>query len=79
MAEELAAMKMRRRRQLFPPGRADIIVAGAVILEALAAHLGLQTIDAVQAGLRDGLLVSLERDRTARAAPPAPDVLPESA
>jgi exopolyphosphatase/guanosine-5'-triphosphate,3'-diphosphate pyrophosphatase len=79
MAEELAAMKMRRRRQLFPPGRADIIVAGVVILEALAAHLGLQTIDAVQAGLRDGLLVSLERDRTARAAPPAPDVLPESA
>ncbi len=70
-AEELAALKMRRRRQLFPPGRADIIVAGAVILEALAAHLGLQAIDAVATGLRDGLLVSLERDLMARATPPA--------
>ena len=78
-AEELAAMKMRRRRQFFPAARADIIVAAAVILEVLAKHLGLQVIDSVEAGLRDGILVSLQRDLMARAIPLAPEVLPDSA
>lgn len=60
--EELAAMKMRQRRKRFPPGRADIIVAGAAILEALSGYLGLRTVTAVEAGLRDGLLVHLARE-----------------
>lgn len=67
--EDLAAMKMRQRRKRFPPGRADIIVAGAAILEALATHLGLSTVTAVETGLRDGLLAALARDHESAPSP----------
>src|SRR5262249_14756587 len=40
---------------------ADIVVAGAVILEALARRLGLEAVVGVDRGLRDGLLVDLVR------------------
>ncbi len=53
-------------RRRFDPGRADIIVAGAVILESLARRLRLQAITAVDRGLRHGVLVDLVRRRSPR-------------
>lgn len=63
--DELVEMGPEGRRQRFDSRRADIIVAGAVILEAIAHHLGLKAITAVDRGLRDGLLVDLMRRRAA--------------
>jgi len=55
----------RERRQRFDPARADIVLAGAVILEALARRLSLDAVTAVDRGLRDGLLVDLLNRRSA--------------
>jgi exopolyphosphatase/guanosine-5'-triphosphate,3'-diphosphate pyrophosphatase len=61
--EELAGMDAAKRRRRFDPRRADIVVAGAVILEAVLEHLKIQTITAVDRGLREGLLLDLVRRR----------------
>jgi exopolyphosphatase/guanosine-5'-triphosphate,3'-diphosphate pyrophosphatase len=63
--DELVSMGVEGRRERFDPRRADIIVAGAVVLEALAHRLGLKSVIAVDAGLRDGVLVDLMRRRRA--------------
>jgi exopolyphosphatase/guanosine-5'-triphosphate,3'-diphosphate pyrophosphatase len=63
--EELAEMGPERRRRRFEPRRADIIVPGAVVLEALARRLHLVSVTAVEGGVRDGLLVDLLRRRRA--------------
>lgn len=60
---ELAAMTSEQRRKRFDPRRADIVVAGAVILEAVLKHLKVQTITAVDRGLREGILFELVRRR----------------
>jgi exopolyphosphatase/guanosine-5'-triphosphate,3'-diphosphate pyrophosphatase len=57
--EHLADMPPERRRKRFDPRRADIIVSGAVILEGVVKHLGVDSVTAVNRGLRDGLLVDL--------------------
>jgi exopolyphosphatase/guanosine-5'-triphosphate,3'-diphosphate pyrophosphatase len=57
--DTLAEMPPDRRRKRFDPRRADIIVAGAVILEGVTKHLGIDAVTAVNRGLRDGLLVDL--------------------
>jgi len=57
--ETLAEMTPERRRKRFDPRRADIIVAGATVLERVARHLGVETVTGVNRGLRDGLLVDL--------------------
>jgi exopolyphosphatase / guanosine-5'-triphosphate,3'-diphosphate pyrophosphatase len=59
--EELARMSPAQRRKRFDPARADIVTAGAVILEAAAHHLKLEAITAVDGGLKEGLLVDLVR------------------
>jgi exopolyphosphatase/guanosine-5'-triphosphate,3'-diphosphate pyrophosphatase len=59
--ESLAGMTLGQRRQVFESKRAEIIVAGSVVLETAMRHLRLQTISAVDRGLRDGLLVDLFR------------------
>lgn len=55
--EELADMDLEKRRKRFDPRRADIIVAGAVVLESVLKHLKVQTITAVDRGLREGVLI----------------------
>ncbi len=67
--EALADLKLEARRKRFEPRRAEIIVAGAVILEAAMRHLGIDTVTAVDTGLRNGILLDLLR----RAAPEAAD------
>ena len=61
--EKLARMDPEERRRRFDDRRADVIVAGAVILEALARHLSLRAVTAVERGLRHGVLVDLVRRR----------------
>lgn len=55
----LRKMSLARRRRA--PGieerRAEIIVAGSVILEEVCAHLGARIVRAVRRGLRDGLML----------------------
>jgi exopolyphosphatase/guanosine-5'-triphosphate,3'-diphosphate pyrophosphatase len=57
--ETLADMPPERRRKRFDPRRADIIVCGALILEGVVKHLRVDSVAAVNRGLRDGLLVDL--------------------
>ncbi len=66
--DDLAAMSLDERRRAFDARRGEIVVAGAVVLEALMDTLRLESIASVDTGLRQGLLVDmLERER--RAAP----------
>jgi exopolyphosphatase/guanosine-5'-triphosphate,3'-diphosphate pyrophosphatase len=59
--DDLADMGAAQRRTRFDPKRAEIIVAGAVVLEAVARRLGLASIAATERGLRDGVLIDLSR------------------
>ncbi len=59
--EELADMGIGERRRRFDARRAEIIVAGAVILEAAMQQLRLSSVAAVDTGLRNGVLVDLMR------------------
>lgn len=61
--DALVAMGPEGRRKRFDPRRADIVVAGAVILETLAHHMDLQAIVSVERGLRHGVIVDLFRRR----------------
>jgi exopolyphosphatase/guanosine-5'-triphosphate,3'-diphosphate pyrophosphatase len=61
--EKLVEMDVAERRRHFDRQRADIVVAGAVILEALARQLSLEAVTAVDRGLRHGVLVDLMRRR----------------
>jgi exopolyphosphatase/guanosine-5'-triphosphate,3'-diphosphate pyrophosphatase len=55
-----------RRAMLAEPKRAEVIVGGAAILEAVVRHLGLESVASVDTGLRNGILVDLVRRATAR-------------
>jgi exopolyphosphatase/guanosine-5'-triphosphate,3'-diphosphate pyrophosphatase len=59
--DALARMGIEERRRHFEPRRAEIIVAGAVILEAATLHLGLDAVTSVDTGLRNGILLDLLR------------------
>jgi len=63
--EDLVEMSPVQRRKRFDPRRAEVICAGAVILEGLVRHLGLESVTAVQRGLREGILVDLIRRQEA--------------
>lgn len=65
--EELADMDLEKRRKRFDPRRADIVTAGAVILESVMKHLKVQTVTAVDRGLREGVLVDLVRRKKQQA------------
>jgi exopolyphosphatase/guanosine-5'-triphosphate,3'-diphosphate pyrophosphatase len=64
---ELAGLSLAERRRRFEPRRAEIIVAGAVILEAVMRHLGVEAVVAVDTGLRNGVLRDLARRSPAAA------------
>ena len=57
--ELLARMGLEERRRIFDARRGEIVVAGAVVLEALLDRLGLESVTAVETGLRQGLLVDM--------------------
>ena len=59
--EQLADMTLPERRKVFDSKRAEIIVGGAVAQETAMRHLRLQSITAVDKGLRDGVLLDLQR------------------
>jgi exopolyphosphatase/guanosine-5'-triphosphate,3'-diphosphate pyrophosphatase len=59
--DALAEMSLAERAREFDPRRAEVIVAGAAILEAAMRHLGLTSLVAVETGLRNGVLVELAR------------------
>lgn len=61
--ETLAEMTSEKRRKRFDPRRADIVVAGAVVLEAVMKRLKVHTITAVDRGLREGILYDLIKRR----------------
>ena len=61
--KDLAAMTMVQRQAHFEPGRAEVILAGAVIVEAVLKGLHLESVVAVASGLRDGVLVDMIRSR----------------
>ncbi len=71
--EDMADMTLAERRRRFEPKRAEIIVAGAVILEAGMRHLGVEAVVAVDTGLRNGILRDLVRRTPADAAAHAAD------
>ncbi|HYH99624.1 Ppx/GppA phosphatase family protein [Hyalangium sp.] len=72
--QALAELPPERRRKRFDPRRADIIVSGALILEGVVKHLGVDSVTAVNRGLRDGLLVDLlYRQDTSREDPSLAD------
>jgi len=55
----LCALSLEERRKVpgLSPARADIIIAGAVILQTLMEALGVRSVRVTDRGLRDGLLV----------------------
>jgi exopolyphosphatase/guanosine-5'-triphosphate,3'-diphosphate pyrophosphatase len=59
--EALVDMGQAGRRKRFDSRRADVVVAGAVILETVAHHLALESITAVERGLRHGVLIDMFR------------------
>lgn len=59
--DALAGMSTAERARALDPRRAEIIVAGAAVLEAAMLHLGLRSMVAVDTGLRNGVLVELSR------------------
>jgi exopolyphosphatase/guanosine-5'-triphosphate,3'-diphosphate pyrophosphatase len=59
-------MTLAERRRHFDPRRAEIVVAGAVILEGAMRQMRLATVAAVETGLRNGVLVDLLRRAAAR-------------
>jgi exopolyphosphatase/guanosine-5'-triphosphate,3'-diphosphate pyrophosphatase len=63
--EDLVGMSPAQRRKRFDARRAEVVCAGAVILEGLIKHLGLESVTAVQRGLREGILVDLIRRQEA--------------
>ena len=69
--EDLAGMSPVERRSRFDSRRAEVIVAGAAVLEAAMRHVGLAAITAVGTGLRNGILVELSRSDEARVDPGA--------
>ena len=61
--ELLADLDLEKRRKRFEPRRAEIIVGGAVVLESVMKHLKVESITAVDRGLREGVLWDLVRRR----------------
>jgi exopolyphosphatase/guanosine-5'-triphosphate,3'-diphosphate pyrophosphatase len=59
--DKLAAMDLGARGRWFDAHRAEVIAAGAALLEAALDRLGVESLEASKRGLRDGVLVDLAR------------------
>jgi exopolyphosphatase/guanosine-5'-triphosphate,3'-diphosphate pyrophosphatase len=68
--EALVGMSIAARRKRFDVQRAEVVIAGAVILESVAFHLQLESVTAVDGGLKEGLLVDLVRRASERRTDP---------
>jgi exopolyphosphatase/guanosine-5'-triphosphate,3'-diphosphate pyrophosphatase len=68
--EALVGMSIAARRKRFDAQRAEVVIAGAVILESVAFHLRLESVTAVDGGLKEGLLVDLVRRANERRTDP---------
>jgi exopolyphosphatase / guanosine-5'-triphosphate,3'-diphosphate pyrophosphatase len=73
VVDDMADLSPGERRRKYEPRRAEIIVAGAVILEAAMRQLRVETVVAVEQGLRDGILRDLARRTNGAAAAAAAD------
>jgi len=51
-------LEMRRQMPGLPPGRADIMIAGAAVVTRLARYLGVRQLVVNEGGVRDGLILS---------------------
>ncbi len=69
--EHLVELGARGRAKRFEARRADVIVSGAVILEAVVRHLRLKSVRSVELGLRDGILRDLQQRAEQRPEDPA--------
>ncbi len=67
----LSAMTVDERRLHFDSARAEVILAGAIIVEAVVKRLHLDSVAAVPSGLRDGILVDLIRSGRGQAYDPS--------
>ncbi len=63
--DHLRSMSLADRLRVpgLPPDRADIVVAGLVVVERLMKHLGVSHIHANPGGVREGLLTRMVRER----------------
>ena len=78
LVEQLAALPAQERGTVagIKPARGDIILAGAVVIDAVLAHTGLDELEVTEAGLREG--VFFERHLAGRDEPLFTDVRRES-
>jgi exopolyphosphatase/guanosine-5'-triphosphate,3'-diphosphate pyrophosphatase len=62
--DDLRSMNLEERMSVpgLNPDRADIIVAGVAVVEALMKHLGVQRLRVHDRGIRDGLLLTMIRE-----------------
>jgi exopolyphosphatase/guanosine-5'-triphosphate,3'-diphosphate pyrophosphatase len=59
--EDLSEMSVAERTRWFDPNRAEVIAAGAALLEAVLERLEVEVLHASKRGLRDGVLIDLSR------------------
>ena len=74
--EMLARITLEKRAQLpvISPQRAEVIVAGGLILEDVMRALGIETLQPCSFALREGVLIDYLREIEAEELPPVPDV-----
>ncbi|MEO6588871.1 MAG: Ppx/GppA phosphatase family protein [Pyrinomonadaceae bacterium] len=74
--KKMAAM-MNAKRALLPtvsPQRAEVIVAGGLILEGVMRTLEIETLQPCSYALREGVIIDYLRETEAESLPPVPDV-----
>jgi exopolyphosphatase/guanosine-5'-triphosphate,3'-diphosphate pyrophosphatase len=72
----LARLPLEQRGKLpdISPQRAEVIVAGGLILEGVMRALGIQTLQPCNYALREGVIIDYLREIEAESLPPVPDV-----
>lgn len=73
LLERLGSMSLRERMRLprLSPERADIIVAGAAIVEGVLKHLNVNALRVYRRGVRDGVLLAMVAERGREQTPTA--------